>query len=85
MANTRGFNVRELVKMMLLWRNVSLSALAKHLNSEFGYSTSQSNLSRKLINETIKWKEVQDIATLLGYKIKFEEAPDWKGLKKKKV
>ena len=67
--------------MMLLRRNVSLSSLAKSLNDKYGYNISQSNLSRKLINETVKWSEFQDIAAILGYKVRLDENKNWSGLK----
>ena len=67
--------------MMLLRRNVSLSSLAKSLNDKYGYNISQSNLSRKLINETVKWSEFQDIAAILGYKVRLDENKHWSGLK----
>lgn len=74
-------SVREIVKMMLLRRNVSLSSLAKSLNDKYGYNISQPNLSRKLINETVKWSEFQDIAAILGYKVRLDENKNWSGLK----
>ncbi len=74
-------SVREIVKMMLLRRNVSISALAKSLNEKYGYNISQSNLSRKLINETVKWSEFQDIASILGYKVRLDENKHWSGLR----
>ena len=74
-------SVREIVKMMLLRRNVSLSSLAKSLNDKYGYNISQSNLSRKLINETVNWSEFQDIAAILGYKVRLDENKNWSGLK----
>lgn len=73
-------SVREIVKMMLLRRNVSLSSLAKSLNDKYGYNITQSNLSRKLINETVKWSEFQDIAAILGYKVRLDENKSWSGL-----
>ena len=77
MTEQKPISVREVVKMMLLRRNVSMSALAKGLNEEYGYCLTQSNLSRKLINETVKWKEFQDIASLLGYKVRLDENKHW--------
>ena len=73
-------SVGEIVKMMLLRRNVSLSALAKSLNDRYGYNITQSNLSKKLINETVRWSEFQDIASILGYKVRLDENKHWSGL-----
>lgn len=73
-------SVGEIVKMMLLRCNVSLSALAKSLNDRYGYNITQSNLSKKLINETVRWSEFQDIASILGYKVRLDENKHWSGL-----
>lgn len=79
MTEQNRINVREVVKMMLLRRNVTMSALADALNKRYGYSLTQSNLSRKLINETVRWREFQDISELLGYKVRLEENKQWTG------
>ena len=50
------------------------------INEKYGYNITQSNLSRKLINETVKWSEFQDIAALLGYKVRLDENKHWSGL-----
>ena len=73
-------SVGEIVKMMLLRCNVSLSALGKSLNDRYGYNITQSNLSKKLINETVRWSEFQDIASILGYKVRLDENKHWSGL-----
>ncbi len=73
----KEYTIREQIKMMLLWRDVSLSKLARRLSKEYEYSDSQSNLSRKLIKNTIKYDEVKKIAGLLGYNIIFQEKDDW--------
>jgi len=51
-------------------RDVSLTRLAEELNRRFGYSFTQSNLSRKLNTDTVKWSELRDITAVLGYNIR---------------
>ncbi|OGI03111.1 MAG: hypothetical protein A2Y25_03340 [Candidatus Melainabacteria bacterium GWF2_37_15] len=77
MKKDREYTIREQIKMMLLWRDISLSKLVRKLNKDYGYSDSQSNLSRKLIKNTIKYDEVKKIADILGYNIIFQEHENW--------
>lgn len=69
--------IRERIKMMLLWRDVSLSALVRKLNKIHNKNHSQPNLSAKLIKNTIRFNEVEEIANLLGYEIILKEKSDW--------
>lgn len=73
-------NTKTLIKGMLLFRDVSLTKLAEELNKNFGYTFTQSNLSRKLNSDTVKWTELKDIAKLLGYNIKIFPSQNWKGI-----
>ena len=50
-VSNRNLSTKHLVKGMLLMRDVSLTKLADELNRNFGYSFTQSNLSRKLNTE----------------------------------
>jgi hypothetical protein len=77
MKKKRDYTVREQVKMMLLLRDVSLSKVVRKLNKEYGDSDSQSNLSRKLIKNTIRYDEVKKIADILGFNINFQEKEEW--------
>lgn len=60
-----------------------MTTLANELNKNFGYSFSQSNLSRKLNSDTVKWTELRDIAMILGYNIRIAPIENWKGIKNK--
>lgn len=61
-------------------RDVSLTKLAEELNKNFGYSFTQSNLSRKLNTDTVKWTELRDIAMVLGYSIRISPVENWDGI-----
>ena len=61
-------------------RDVSLTKLAEELNRRFGYSFTQSNLSRKLNTDTVKWSELRDITMVLGYNIRISPSENWDGI-----
>ena len=63
---------REVVKILLMKSNISLSKLARMMSNENkkGY---QQSLSAKLINGTLKYNEMVEICELLGYEIIFKQ------------
>lgn len=79
----RDISTKHLIKGMLLMRDVSLTKLAEELNRRFGYSFTQSNLSRKLNTDTVKWSELRDITTILGYNIRISPSENWEGINTK--
>ncbi len=76
----RDISTKHLIKGMLLMRDVSLTRLAEELNRRFGYSFTQSNLSRKLNTDTVKWSELRDITAVLGYNIRISPSENWDGI-----
>lgn len=76
----RDISTKHLIKGMLLMRDVSLTKLAEELNRRFGYSFTQSNLSRKLNTDTVKWSELRDITMVLGYNIRISPSENWDGI-----
>ena len=76
----RDISTKHLIKGMLLMRDVSLTRLAEELNKRFGYSFTQSNLSRKLNTDTVKWSELRDITMVLGYNIRISPSENWEGV-----
>lgn len=79
-VSNRNLSTKQLIKGMLLMRDISLTTLAEELNKNFGYSFTQSNLSRKLNTDTVKWTELRDIAMILGYSIKISPVENWDGI-----
>ena len=59
------------LKKILLDVNVSLTELAAALGKRLNKSYSLNNLSNKLRNETISYREMLIIADILGYDSKF--------------
>ncbi len=82
-VSNRNLSTKHLVKGMLLMRDVSLTKLADELNRNFGYSFTQSILSRKLNTDTVKWTELRDIAMILGYSIRISPVENWDGIETK--
>ena len=59
------------LKKILLDVNVSLTELAAALGKRLNKSYSLNNLSNKLRNETISYREMLIITDILGYDLKF--------------
>lgn len=58
---------RETIKAILATENIKLTQIAEKLG------TSVQNLSNKLRNKNIKYSEIEAIAEILNYEIKFEK------------
>ena len=54
-----------------------MSKVIRRLNQLKTDNLSMSNLSHKLKRETVQFKEVLEIADLLGYDVVFKPRPDW--------
>ncbi|MBQ8460281.1 hypothetical protein IJ541_09300 [bacterium] len=65
-------NAREVVKLLLMKNNMSITKLAE-LMSANGKKVYQQGLSYKLINGTLKYNEMVTICELLGYEIEFKK------------
>lgn len=59
------------LKKILLDINITLTELAKALENRLKKPYSMQNLSNKLRNETITYREMLLIADILGYELKF--------------
>lgn len=73
----KNSNTKNEIKMLLSLRDISLCKLVRKLNQIHNTNHQHSNLSKKLIKNTIRFSEVKEIADLLGYEITFKEKPDW--------
>ena len=62
-------NVREEVKIMLGSKCMTLTELARKMTELSGKNYSQSLLSHKLANESLKYTEMKLICKILGYRI----------------
>ncbi len=65
--------VKKDVKSLLVQEDIKLKELVELLTKKTGKIYSSSGLSHKLGREKLSYKEMLDIAEILGYKIKFEK------------
>lgn len=59
------------IKANIVRKGYSMRQLALLLSSKLNKSVTVQNLSNKLSNETIKYKEILQIADVLGYEIRW--------------
>lgn len=64
-------NINQRIKILLATEATTLTKIAENLGLIKKYKVTMNNLSRKLRSETIKFTEVEMIADLLGYDLKF--------------
>ena len=63
----------DFVKTLTIYRGLTLRKLLKKLHEEKGYSNSYAGFYNKLKNQTLKFNELNDITTALGYEIIFRD------------
>lgn len=62
-------SVRNEVKAQVIRAGYTMQEAVDLLHDEYGWSDSVSNLSAKLQRESIRYKEVKELADVLGYDI----------------
>ena len=66
-------NVRNELKAQIVRAGVTMQQVVDLLSDEYGWSGSVSNLSAKLQRESIRYKEVLELADVLGYEIVWQK------------
>ena len=61
------------VKSMILKSGYTQSEIVDMMSDDFGWSSSPSNFSRKLNEGTLRYEEALELATALGYEIRWEK------------
>ena len=69
--------IKERIKMLFALRNITYEDYARRLFAKTGKKISTSSLSHKLARQTISFKEVLEIANILGYDVIFQPRSDW--------
>lgn len=65
-------NLREELKLIVLRNGTSMASVLRNMKLQ-GYKVSEpSNMSKKVKNETIKYKDLKELLDFLGYKITIE-------------
>lgn len=62
-------NVRNEIKAQIIRAGMTMQEVVDQLAEEYGWSDSVSNLSAKLQRESIRYKEILELADVLGYEI----------------
>ena len=62
-------NVRDEIKAQIVRAGFTMQDVVDKLAEDYGWSNSVSNLSAKLQRESIRYKEVIELADVLGYDI----------------
>ena len=74
--NYEGFfnmNVRNEIKAQIIRAGMTMQEVVDLLSDEYGWSDSVSNLSAKLQRESIRYKEVLELADVLGCDIVWQQ------------
>ena len=66
-------NVRNEIKAQIVRAGFTMQDVVDKLAEDYGWSDSVSNLSAKLQRESIRYKEVIELADVLGYDIMWQK------------
>ena len=66
-------NVRNELKAQIVRAGMTMQQVIDLLSDVYGWSDSVSNLSAKLQRESIRYKEVLELADVLGYEIVWQK------------
>lgn len=69
-------NIRNEIKAQIVRAGFTMQELLDRLSDEYDWSDSVSNLSAKLQRESIRYKEVVELADVLGYDIVWQKRRD---------
>ena len=62
-------NTRNEIKARIVREGFTMEELVERLHDDYGWSRSVSNLSAKLRRESIRYREIVELADVLGYDI----------------
>lgn len=66
-------SIRNEIKAQIVRAGFTMQEVLELLSDEYGWSYSVSNLSAKLQRESIRYKEVVELADVLGYDIVWQK------------
>lgn len=69
-------SIRNEIKAQIVRAGFTMQEVVELLSDEYGWSGSVSNLSAKLQRESIRYKEVVELADVLGYDIVWKKRKD---------
>ena len=68
--------IRSQVKAQIMLAGYTMAEAVELLSMEYGWSDSLSNLSAKLRRESLRYKDVLELADVLGYEIVWQKGRD---------
>lgn len=69
----KHINIRNEIKAQIIRAGYTMQELVDQLSADYGWSDSVSNLSAKLHRESIRYKEVVELADALGYDLVWQK------------
>ena len=69
-------SIRNEIKAQIVRAGFTMQEVVELLSDEYGWSDSVSNLSASLQRESIRYKEVVELADVLGYDIVWQKRKD---------
>ena len=69
-------NVKNEIKSIIVRSGMTMQQVVDLLSEEYGWSDSVSNLSAKLQRESIRYKEVLELADVMGYDLVWQKRRD---------
>lgn len=69
-------NIRNEIKAQIVRAGFTMQELVDRLHDDYGWSDSVSNLSAKLQRESIRYREIIELADVLGYEIIWQKRRD---------
>ena len=66
-------NTRNEIKSRIVREGFTMEELLERLHDDYGWSRSVSNLSAKLQRDSIRYREVGELADVLGYDIEWRK------------
>lgn len=68
-----NMNIKNEIKAQIVRAGMTMQEVVDQLSIDYGWSESVSNLSGKLQRESIRYKEVLELAAVLGYDIVWQK------------
>ena len=66
-------NIRNEIKAQIVRAGMTMQEVVDQLSIDYGWSESVSNFSGKLQRESIRYKEILELAAVLGYDIVWQK------------
>jgi hypothetical protein len=64
-------NMREFIKIKMIESGIGLKELVEKLNEQYNKKETTQNLSNKMTRESLRYKEMEEVADILGYNIQW--------------